>query len=69
MIETILDTVTGRIGRLDWDDLQRRLDEQGVAITEGALKGESVELADLFESDRFRSTIGMALGVIFRDAR
>jgi hypothetical protein len=61
MIETIAEGVTGRIGRLDWDDLQRRLDEQGFAVTAPVLTaGECSELADLFESDRFRSTIDMA---------
>ncbi len=61
MTETIFDSVTGRIGRLDWDELQRQLDEQGFAVTEPVLsEGECVELADLFEGDRFRSTIEMA---------
>jgi hypothetical protein len=61
MSEMIFDIVTGRIARLDWDDLHRRLDEWGFAITEPVLmKDECVELAELFESDRFRSTIDMA---------
>jgi hypothetical protein len=61
MTETISETVTERIGRLDWPDLQLRLDEQGFAVTEAVLTdSECVELADLFESDRFRSTIDMA---------
>ena len=61
MTETIFDSVTGRIGGLEWGDLERRLGEQGFAITEPVLTaGECVELADLFETDRFRSTIDMA---------
>jgi hypothetical protein len=61
MTGTIFDTVSGRIGRLDWAELQRQLDEQGFAVTAPVLtEGECVELADLFESDRFRSTIDMA---------
>jgi hypothetical protein len=61
MTETVPDTVAGRIGRLDWDGLQRQLDERGFAISERVLRrGECAELADLFESDRFRSTIDMA---------
>jgi len=61
MTETLFDTVTARIGRLDWPDLERGLDEQGFAITVPVLTaGECGELAGLFESDRFRSTIDMA---------
>jgi hypothetical protein len=61
MTGTIFDTVSGRIGRLDWAELQRQLDEQGFAVTAPVLtEGECAELADLFESDRFRSTIDMA---------
>ncbi|MEA2392896.1 MAG: uncharacterized protein QOJ82_787 [Solirubrobacteraceae bacterium] len=61
MTGTIFDTVSGRIGRLDWAELQRQLDEQGFAVTAPVLtESECVELADLFESDRFRSTIDMA---------
>ena len=55
------DTVDGRIGRLDWDELAARLDEQGFAVTAPVLdQGECDALSELFESDRFRSTIDMA---------
>ncbi len=55
------DTVDGRIGRLDWDELAARLDEQGFAVTAPVLhRGECDALSELFESDRFRSTIDMA---------
>lgn len=61
MSETTFESVTGRIGRLDRDGLQGRLDTEGFAVTEPVLTaGESVDLADLFDSDRFRSTIEMA---------
>ncbi len=61
MTATRADSVTARIGGLDWDDLRRRLDEQGFAVTERVLtEDECVALADLFDSDRFRSTIDMA---------
>jgi hypothetical protein len=61
MTATRADSVTARIGGLDWDDLRRQLDEQGFAVTERVLtEEECVALAGLFESDRFRSTIDMA---------
>jgi hypothetical protein len=61
MTQTMFDDVTGRVGRLDWDDLEHRLDDEGFAITEPVLaEGECFELAGLFDSDRFRSTIDMA---------
>ena len=54
-------SVGSRIERLDWDGLGRMLDEQGFAVTEPVLgAGECEELAGLFESDRFRSTVDMA---------
>ena len=31
------DTVDGRIGRLDWDELAARLDQQGFAVTASVL--------------------------------
>jgi hypothetical protein len=53
--------VGSRIELLDWDGLGRTLDEQGFAVTEPVLgAGECEELARLFESDRFRSTVDMA---------
>jgi hypothetical protein len=61
MTETIFDSVTARIGRLDWDELQRQFDDRGFAVTAPVLSEEEcAELAGLFESDRFRSTIDMA---------
>ncbi len=61
MTNTISDPITGRIDRLDWNDLQRQLDEQGFALTEPVLtENECVALDNLFDSDRFRSTIDMA---------
>lgn len=61
MTETIFDTVTARIDRLDWGGLQRRLDADGFAVTDRVLdESECVELADLFERDRFRATVDMA---------
>ena len=54
-------SVGSRIERLDWDGLGRMLDEQGFAVTEPVLgAGECEELACLFDSDRFRSTVDMA---------
>jgi hypothetical protein len=54
-------TETARIDRLDWDDLELQLDEQGFAVTEPVLAADECgELADLFDGDRFRSTIDMA---------
>ncbi|WP_320671969.1 2OG-Fe(II) oxygenase [Patulibacter defluvii] len=53
--------VGARIDALDWDDLTRQLDERGFAITPELLtEDECAALADLFESDRFRSTVEMA---------
>jgi len=61
MTETIFDAPGGRIARLDWDDLRRQLEQQGFALTEPVLtEEECAQLADLFESDRFRSTVDMA---------
>jgi hypothetical protein len=58
---TTFDSVSERIDRLDWDDLQRRLDDEGFAVTEPVLSAEEcAELADLFDGDRFRATIDMA---------
>ncbi|HEY3725756.1 MAG TPA: 2OG-Fe(II) oxygenase [Solirubrobacteraceae bacterium] len=50
-----------RVRGLDWTALGDRLDEHGFAVTEPLLDGtECAELASLFDSDRFRSTIDMA---------
>lgn len=61
MTQTTFDSVTARIGQLDWSQLVRQLDEQGFAVTDAVLSAdECVELAELFDGDRFRSTIDMA---------
>jgi hypothetical protein len=61
MTQTTLDHITARISRLDWLELARGLDEHGFAVTEPLLTpAECVELSDLFDGDRFRSTIDMA---------
>jgi hypothetical protein len=61
MTHTTFDSVTARIGRLDWPQLVPQLDEQGFAVTDAVLSAEEcVGLADLFDGDRFRSTIDMA---------
>ena len=53
--------VRQRVDRLDWSELNARLDDEGHAITPVLLdEGECAELADLFEVGRFRSTIEMA---------
>ncbi len=61
MTQTTADSVTTRIERLDWDELARRLDEQGFAVTQPVLdEHECRALADLFDGERFRATIDMA---------
>ncbi len=61
MTQTTLDSVTARIGQLDWPQLMRQLDEHGFAVTDPILRAdECVELADLFDGDGFRSTVDMA---------
>ncbi len=61
MTHATFDSVTARVGQLDWRQLVRQLDEQGFAVTEPLLSGEEcVGLADLFDGDGFRSTIDMA---------
>ena len=55
------ENVVAHIARLDWVEIERRLGEQGFAVTEPILSAqECVELATLFEGDGFRSTIDMA---------
>jgi hypothetical protein len=55
------ESITARIGRLDWRELSRQLDERGFAVTEPILDiEECVGLADLFDGEGFRSTIEMA---------
>jgi hypothetical protein len=61
MTRTTVERMTTRIAQLDWEALARQLDEQGFAVTEPMLGPEEcVELADLFDGDRFRSTVEMA---------
>jgi len=61
MTTTIINDINERVSRLDWEELTRQLDERGHAITPAILTaGECAELAGLFESGRFRSTIEMA---------
>ena len=61
MTHTTFESVTARVGQLDWSQLVRQLDEQGFAVTKPVLSAEEcVRLADLFDGDGFRSTIDMA---------
>ena len=54
-------SIRERVDGLDWDALREQLDEVGHAITVPLLeRGETDELADLFDGGRFRSTIDMA---------
>jgi hypothetical protein len=54
-------SVAERINGLDWHDLRRQLDEHGFALTSQVLdQAECVDLAALFDTDRFRSTVDMA---------
>jgi uncharacterized protein len=54
-------TLEVRVDELDWDDLRDQLDTRGFAVTEPLLDDrETLELADLFDGGRFRSTIDMA---------
>ena len=53
--------IRDRIDHLPWPDLQAQLDECGYAITPVVLTGDECdELAGLFASGHFRSTIDMA---------
>jgi hypothetical protein len=58
---TTASSAAERVDALDWHDLRRQLDEHGFALTAQILdRGECAELAELFDTDRFRSTIDMA---------
>src|SRR6202034_482908 len=58
---TITAEITHRVESLDWDALAAQLDERGHAITAPILtEDECGDLADLFDSGTFRSTIDMA---------
>jgi uncharacterized protein len=55
------DAVGERVDNLDWDEVRAQLDRQGFAITARMLThAECGELAELFDTGRFRSTIEMA---------
>jgi len=57
----VITDVRQRVDRLDWSELNARLDDEGHAITPVLLdEGECADLADLFDGGRFRSTIEMA---------
>jgi hypothetical protein len=58
---TTADDVRGRVDALDWNELDSRLDQVGHAVTPVVLsRGECLQLADLFDNGRFRSTVDMA---------
>jgi hypothetical protein len=58
---TTASSIGERVDALDWHDLRRQLDEHGFALTAQVLgPGECADLAELFDTDRFRSTIDMA---------
>jgi uncharacterized protein len=57
----VMTDVRERVDRLDWTELDARLDDVGHAITPVLLsESECGELSDLFDGGRFRSTIDMA---------
>jgi uncharacterized protein len=58
---TTADDVRHRINTLDWDALASQLDAVGYAVTPAIFsRAECIELADLFDEGRFRSTVDMA---------
>ena len=58
---TATQDISHRISGLDWTAIGERLDEHGFALTEPVLSAqECAELAALFDTERFRSTIDMA---------
>jgi uncharacterized protein len=66
-MEEHMSTATARpllpaLAGLDWDQLSRQLDEQGIATTPPLLSPEQcAQVSDMFEEDeRFRSTVVMA---------
>jgi uncharacterized protein len=66
-MEEHMSTATARpllpaLAGLDWDQLSRQLDEQGIATTPPLLSPElCAQVSDMFEEDeRFRSTVVMA---------
>jgi hypothetical protein len=55
------DTIVDRVDALDWNRLNRELDERGFAVSDPVLDAQECrELAGLFDGDGFRSTIDMA---------
>jgi hypothetical protein len=53
--------IAERVHALDWTALQAEIDQEGFALTAPIYTPEeTAELADLFDSDRFRSTVDMA---------
>jgi uncharacterized protein len=57
----VMTDVRERVDRLDWSELNARLDAVGHAVTPVLLdEDECGELSDLFDGGRFRSTIDMA---------
>ena len=54
-------TIDDRVDALDWTDLDEQLDRRGFAISAPLLAAdECAQLADLFDSGHFRSTVEMA---------
>ena len=43
MTDTTFESVTARVGQLDWSQLVRQLDEQGFAVTKPVLSAEQIE--------------------------
>jgi hypothetical protein len=62
MTTTAIDQdISARVDALDWEEIAGRLDDHGHAVTPAILSPlECRELAALFDSGRFRSTIEMA---------
>jgi hypothetical protein len=58
---SITEEIRRRVDALDWEVLERQLDQVGHALTPVLLEdGECAELSSLFEDGNFRSTIDMA---------
>ncbi len=61
MTMSITQEIHRRVDSLDWEELDEQLDQVGHAITPVVLDpDECVQLANLFDEGRFRSTIDMA---------
>jgi uncharacterized protein len=60
-LKATADDLRDRVDGLDWNELGARLDQVGHAVTPVILsRAECLQLADLFDEGRFRSTIDMA---------